>query len=47
MSTTKLKIRLIDHSGLAFGWLSLPARVRVVDLQQLRSLGAAWVEVIV
>ncbi|MFV3305804.1 hypothetical protein ACNFBT_11040 [Pseudomonas sp. NY15181] len=47
MSAAKLKIRLIDHSGLAFGWLSLPASARVVDLQQLRSLGAARVEVIV
>lgn len=46
MSSAKLKIRLIDRTGLVFGWLSLPASARVVDLQQLRSLGAARVEVI-
>lgn len=39
-------IRLIDGSGRVLGWLMLPASARIVDLDQLRALGATRVELV-
>lgn len=39
-------IRLIDGSGRVLGWLMLPASARIVDLDHLRALGAARIELV-
>lgn len=39
-------VRLIDSTGHVLGWLLLPASVRIADLEHLRALGAARLEVL-
>lgn len=40
-----MTIRLIDRAGLVLGLLTLPASVKLVDLESLKKLGAARAEV--
>lgn len=35
---------LIDRSGKAIGWLTLPTNTRLIDLEHLRHLGASRLE---
>jgi len=39
-------IRLIDRAGLVLGQLLLPATFKIADLDALKAVGAARVEVI-
>lgn len=39
-------IRLITHAGAVLGVLCLPSTFRVIDLCQLKALGAARIEVL-
>ncbi|WP_457788338.1 hypothetical protein [Pseudomonas sp. PL-6] len=39
-----MTIRLIDRAGAILGQLNLPASTRLADLANLRTLGAARVE---
>lgn len=40
-----MTIRLIDHFGRVLGMMTLPAATKLIDLEPLRKLGAARVEV--
>ena len=40
-----MTIKLLDRAGLVLGLLTLPASVKLVDLDALKKLGAARVEV--
>lgn len=40
-----MTIRLIDRAGLVLGTLTLPATTKLIDLEPLKKLGAARVEV--
>lgn len=41
-----MTIKLIDRAGLVLGLLTLPASIKLIDLEPLKNLGAARVEVI-
>lgn len=40
-----MTIRLIDRLGRVLGMMTLPATTKLIDLEPLRKLGAARVEV--
>ncbi|WP_462379562.1 hypothetical protein [Pseudomonas sp. Marseille-QA0892] len=39
-------VRLLDHGGKVLGLLSLPRTIKLAELEMLRKLGAARMEVI-
>lgn len=40
-----MNVLILDHAGLILGVLTLPATVKLIDLEALRNLGAVRVEV--
>lgn len=46
LNDTTSTIKLIDRSGSVLGWLHLPADSRLADLDALRALGVARVELV-
>lgn len=40
-----MTVRLIDRTGRVLGMMTLPATTKLIDLEPLRKLGAARVEV--
>jgi len=41
-----MTIKLIDHLGRVIGLLTLPASTKLIDLEPLKKLGTARVEVL-